>query len=76
MLPKRSAEKIGGAQLDENRSCGSSCAARDTPPTGLSIVACLVMITPEFDNPSPHHYNTPMNTPFPGMDPYLEHPIT
>ena len=32
------------------------------------------MITPEFDNPSLPHYNSAMNTPFPGMDPYLEHP--
>lgn len=28
----------------------------------------------EFDNPSLPHYNSAMNTPFPGMDPYLEHP--
>ena len=33
------------------------------------------MITLEFDNPSLPHYNSAMNTPFPGMDPYLEHPI-
>lgn len=32
------------------------------------------MIGGKFDNPSPHYYNSPMNTPFPGMDPYLEHP--
>lgn len=33
-----------------------------------------LMIAGEFDNPSPPYYNSPMNTPFPGMDPYLEHP--
>lgn len=32
------------------------------------------MIAGKFDNPSPPYYNSPMNTPFPGMDPYLEHP--
>ncbi len=34
----------------------------------------LLKIPNKFDNLSPPHYNTPMNTPFPGMDPYLEHP--
>ena len=34
----------------------------------------LLKITNKLDKGSPAHYNTPMSTPFPGMDPYLEHP--